>query len=116
MTNDFQTPRWSFSDVRKLQAAARQGLDELADLVAVARSLLDERQDEQLRAALLHISVEHTSAQYTSEKLLSQAPGSAQEKPPGRHQSLTYDLNRNSLADDGAFNAEAQSRAAAVGR
>src|SRR6185295_10955172 len=44
---------------REGQPPARPGLDELADLVAVPGSGLDERQDQHLDAALLEFGTEH---------------------------------------------------------
>src|SRR3982751_6388312 len=43
----------------ELQPPAGSLLDQLADLVAMARASLDERQDQQLGAALLHLAIEH---------------------------------------------------------
>src|SRR5882762_626207 len=43
----------------ELEAAAGACLDQLADLVAVARARLDERQDQQLGAAFLQLAIEH---------------------------------------------------------
>src|SRR4026208_527929 len=42
----------------KLHGAVRSLLDQLADLIAVARPRLQDRQDDQLRGALLELSVE----------------------------------------------------------
>src|SRR5262245_3087670 len=44
---------------RKGQPAARPRLDELADLVAMARPGVDERQDQHLDAAFLQFGAEH---------------------------------------------------------
>src|SRR4029453_17494788 len=43
----------------KLQLAGRPVLDELADLVAVTRAGFENRQDNQLRRALLQLAGEH---------------------------------------------------------
>src|SRR6187549_286928 len=48
------------SDV-EAEAALGAVLDELADLVPVARARLEEGEDEQLRRALLELAVEHAS-------------------------------------------------------
>jgi hypothetical protein len=39
--------------------ALRAGFDQAADLVAVALPILEQRQDQQLGAALLHLAVEN---------------------------------------------------------
>src|SRR5579859_7111854 len=55
-----------------MNLSARTGLNELANLIAVARALFDQGKHEQLRAALLQFPVEHTFAQYTSPKTIVQ--------------------------------------------
>ena len=44
----------------ELQPAGRARLDELADLVSVAGSGLDDRKDDQLRGPLLQLAVQHS--------------------------------------------------------
>src|SRR3954471_1216825 len=43
----------------ELQPPAGSLLDQLADLVAMPRAGLDQRQDQQLGAAFLHLAIEH---------------------------------------------------------
>src|SRR5215203_2422528 len=43
----------------KGQASARTGLDQLPDLISVARPIFDQRQDQHLGAALLQFRTEH---------------------------------------------------------
>src|SRR5262249_26966179 len=46
----------------EFQLALRLRLDQLADFVAVALALLDDRQDDQLRRPLLQLPLEHPAA------------------------------------------------------
>jgi hypothetical protein len=46
------------------EAAVGRGLDPLGDLVPVARTIFEHRQDQQRRAALLHVGRKHRILTY----------------------------------------------------
>src|SRR5262249_31320238 len=54
-----------------LEHAARAELDELAEVVAMARLVLDERQDQQFGAALLQFPVEHPRSHVLHSDILT---------------------------------------------
>src|SRR5688500_17763231 len=53
---------------RKRQASARSCFDELADLVAMPRPRLQQRQDQHLRAPLLQFRAEHSASLYVATR------------------------------------------------
>src|SRR5262245_18858495 len=62
----------------ELQHTARARFDQLAEVVAVARLILDERQDEQLRASLLQLAIEHSGFHVLHSDILLKSIGRSQ--------------------------------------
>src|SRR3954470_13509933 len=68
----------------ELQPPAGSLVDQLADLVAMPRASLDQREDQQLGAAFLHLAVEHPRYMLHSDILHNgTAPGKADSIPRG---------------------------------
>src|SRR5688572_25994723 len=57
---------WIKCRQRKRQASARPCFDQLADLVAMPRARLQERQDQHLCAPLLQFRTEHVASLYVA--------------------------------------------------